>query len=78
MFHNPLIFGRAHSVVIPLDTTLFLVSSQQVVPFPDDVEIEQLAAHPSGRHYLALSVAHDVYSWGEGENGQLGLGNGVK
>ena len=50
----------------------------QVVSFPGDAEIVQLVIHPSGRHCLALSVSGEVFSWGEGENGQLGLGDAVK
>ena len=35
----------------------------------------QVAAHPEGKHYLALTKAGDVYSWGNGDAGQLGHGD---
>ena len=43
--------------------------------FPGDVEIQQLAHHCEGNHFLALAWNREVYSWGEGESGQLGLGD---
>ena len=46
----------------------------QLVPFPPGVKIEQLSLHPEGKHYLALTKDREVYSWGLGENGRLGLG----
>ena len=40
-----------------------------------DKEITKLAAHPEGKHFLALSHDGDVYSWGNGDNGRLGHGD---
>ena len=46
----------------------------QLVQFPGEVEITQLAYHPLGKHFLALSSVRNVYAWGSGDNGELGLG----
>ena len=35
----------------------------------------QVSAHPEGKHYLALTKSGDVYSWGNGDAGQLGHGD---
>jgi len=45
------------------------------IQFNGDVEIAQISLHPEGKHILALSQNREVYSWGIGENGQLGLGD---
>ncbi|CAG9110136.1 unnamed protein product [Plutella xylostella] len=37
--------------------------------------IAQIACHGAGRHYLCLSGAGCVYSWGCGDDGRLGLGD---
>ena len=34
-----------------------------------------VAAHPEGKHYLALTKSGDVFSWGNGDSGQLGHGD---
>lgn len=47
---------------------------EQVEGF-DGKEIVKLAAHADGKHSLALSVDGDVYSWGNGDGGRLGLGD---
>ncbi|CAB0009589.1 unnamed protein product [Nesidiocoris tenuis] len=39
------------------------------------VFIKKVAVNSGGKHCLALSAEGDVYSWGEGEDGQLGHGN---
>ncbi|CAI8025913.1 E3 ubiquitin-protein ligase HERC2 [Geodia barretti] len=45
------------------------------VVFPAGVKMEQLSLHPNGRHCLALSRGGEVFSWGAGDNGRLGLGD---
>ena len=40
-----------------------------------DKEVTKLAAHPEGKHFLALSADGDVYSWGNGDGGRLGHGD---
>ena len=50
------------------------VPVMQVLKFPEEVKITQLAHHPRSKHFLALSSLRKVYSWGLGDNGQLGLG----
>ena len=47
----------------------------QPIQFNGDIEIAQISLHPEGKHILALSQNREVYSWGIGENGQLGLGD---
>uniref|UniRef100_A0A0A9VNP3 HECT-type E3 ubiquitin transferase n=2 Tax=Lygus hesperus TaxID=30085 RepID=A0A0A9VNP3_LYGHE len=39
------------------------------------VFVKKVAVNSGGKHCLALSAEGDVYSWGEGEDGQLGHGN---
>ena len=46
----------------------------QVLKFPEEVEIVQLAHHFRSKHFLALSSVRKVYAWGSGDHGQLGLG----
>ena len=53
----------------------FMSSFAQPVTFPGDAEIQLLAHHYEGNHFLALASNSEVYSWGEGESGQLGLGD---
>lgn len=38
-------------------------------------DVIQIAAHPEGKHYLALTADWEVYAWGNGEGGRLGHGN---
>ncbi|XP_023713900.1 E3 ubiquitin-protein ligase HERC2 [Cryptotermes secundus] len=47
---------------------------QQVEGFGDK-EVIKLAAHPDGKHFLALTSDGDLYSWGSGVGGRLGHGN---
>ena len=47
----------------------------QVVEGLANKDISQIAAHPEGRHYLALTADGEVYSWGNGDGGQLGHGD---
>ncbi|XP_041055229.1 E3 ubiquitin-protein ligase HERC2 isoform X4 [Carcharodon carcharias] len=39
--------------------------------------IVKIAAHPDGQHFLALSAAGEVFSWGCGDGGRLGHGDTV-
>ena len=52
----------------------FLQCPQQVEGFSDK-EVVKLAAHPDGKHFLALTGDGDVYSWGSGDGGRLGHGD---
>lgn len=54
-----------------LSLSLFLF---QAVPFPHGIEITSIAHNSAGKHFLALSKSHEVYAWGAGDNGMLGLG----
>ncbi|XP_071496413.1 E3 ubiquitin-protein ligase HERC2-like [Diadema antillarum] len=38
-------------------------------------DVVQIATHPEAKHYLALTADGEVYAWGNGEGGRLGLGN---
>ncbi|CAG9110132.1 unnamed protein product [Plutella xylostella] len=49
--------------------------SPQLVPGLENTPITQIACHGAGRHYLCLSGAGCVYSWGCGDDGRLGLGD---
>lgn len=35
----------------------------------------QVAVHSGGKHCLALTSNEEVYAWGDGEDGKLGLGH---
>lgn len=41
------------------------------------VIVKTIAVHSGGRHAMALTTEGKVYSWGEGEDGQLGHNNRV-
>jgi len=44
--------------------------------FNEGIDISSaVCPEPEGKHILALSQNREVYSWGIGENGQLGLGD---
>ncbi|KAI8508669.1 E3 ubiquitin-protein ligase herc2, partial [Branchiostoma belcheri] len=40
-----------------------------------DKEVVKVAAHPEGKHYMALTSEGEVYSWGNGDGGRLGHGD---
>ena len=40
-----------------------------------DKEIVKVASHPEGRHFLALTLEGELYSWGAGDKGKLGHGD---
>lgn len=42
-----------------------------------DREVVKLAAHPDGKHYLALTNDGEVFSWGNGDGGRLGHGDNM-
>ncbi|XP_066595212.1 E3 ubiquitin-protein ligase HERC2 [Prorops nasuta] len=51
---------------------------QRVYGFSNDTEdksVMMIAAHPDGKHNLALTQDGTVYSWGNGSGGQLGHGD---
>ena len=54
---------------------MFVFLFVQPISFPGDVGITQLAHHSESKHFLALSHTREVFSWGSGDNGQLGLGD---
>lgn len=37
--------------------------------------MKEVASHPDGKHFLALTSGGDVYSWGNGDGGRLGHGD---
>lgn len=41
------------------------------------IAIKKVAVHSGGKHCLAVSTQGEIYSWGEGEDGKLGLGTTV-
>ncbi|XP_052796353.1 E3 ubiquitin-protein ligase HERC2-like isoform X2 [Mya arenaria] len=40
-------------------------------------EVVKLAAHPDGKHFLALTRDGEVFSWGNGDGGRLGHGDNI-
>lgn len=38
------------------------------------IVIKKLAVHSGGKHCLALTPNGELYAWGEGDDGKLGLG----
>lgn len=52
------------------------MSYPNIVEFPDHVAIKMVAC--GNAHTLALTMDGDVYAWGSGESGCLGLGQEVK
>ncbi|XP_075228227.1 E3 ubiquitin-protein ligase HERC2 isoform X3 [Lycorma delicatula] len=38
-------------------------------------EVVDLSAHPEGKHFMALTIEGEVYSWGNGDGGRLGHGD---
>ncbi|KAK3100706.1 hypothetical protein FSP39_024049, partial [Pinctada imbricata] len=47
----------------------------QLVTGFGDREVITLAAHPDGKHYMALTADGEVYSWGNADGGRLGHGD---
>ncbi|XP_076028585.1 E3 ubiquitin-protein ligase HERC2 isoform X2 [Oratosquilla oratoria] len=47
----------------------------QLIGGQPEEEIVKIAAHPEGKHYLALCSQGHVYSWGNGDGGRLGHGD---
>ena len=39
------------------------------------VVVKKLAVHSGGKHCLAVTANGELYSWGEGDDGKLGLGS---
>ncbi len=39
------------------------------------VVVKKLAVHSGGKHCLAVMTTGELYSWGEGDDGKLGLGS---
>lgn len=35
----------------------------------------EIAAHPDAKHFMALTAEGEVYAWGNGDGGRLGLGD---
>ena len=38
------------------------------------ISIKKVAVHSGGKHCLAVSNQGELYAWGEGDDGKLGLG----
>ena len=54
---------------------VYSIQAPMLVPGLQDKEITKIASHADGKHYLALSVEGDVFSWGNGDGGKLGHGD---
>ena len=38
------------------------------------ISIKKIAVHSGGKHCLAVTSQGELFTWGEGEDGKLGLG----
>ena len=38
------------------------------------IVVKKLAVHSGGKHCLVVTSGGELYSWGEGDDGKLGLG----
>ena len=38
------------------------------------VAVKKVSVNPGGKHCLAVSTTGELYAWGEGDDGKLGLG----
>ncbi|XP_049844846.1 E3 ubiquitin-protein ligase HERC2 [Schistocerca gregaria] len=47
----------------------------QLVDGFGEKDVMKLAAHPDGKHFLSLTSDGNVYAWGCGDDGRLGLGD---
>ncbi len=47
----------------------------ELVTALSDKCISDIASHPEGEHYLALTTEGTVFSWGNGHGGRLGHGD---
>ena len=56
---------------------LFVFQSMWQVGGFGEREVVKLAAHPDGKHYLALTKDAEVMSWGNGDGGRLGHGDNM-
>jgi len=36
--------------------------------------IKKVEVHPAGKHCLAVTTDGELFAWGEGDNGRLGIG----
>ena len=54
-----------------------LLQSMWLIGGFGDREVVKLAAHPDGKHYLALTKDGEVMSWGNGDGGRLGHGDNM-
>lgn len=61
--------GEVYEVKLQSDQT----KASKVEGFDGNTAISKLTSHCEGRHYLAVSTNGEVYSWGLGEYGRLGL-----
>ena len=73
--------GKAYACGESTNGRLGLGPVAENVSVPRQIEglssviVKTIAVHSGGRHALALTTDGRVYSWGEGEDGQLGLNN---
>ena len=50
----------------------------RLVQLPIRIQVTKIAASLDGRHFLALTSAGEVYSWGNNDHGCLGVEEGVE
>ena len=39
-----------------------------------EISVKKVAVHSGGKHCLAVTTQGELYAWGEGDDGKLGLG----
>ena len=56
---------------------MFYFQSPQLINGFGEKEVVKIAAHCDSKHYLALTIDGEVYSWGNGDGGRLGHGDNM-
>lgn len=74
LLYDVLLYGAVLYDVLLYDV---LLQSMWLVNGFGDREVVKLAAHPDGKHYLALTNDGEVFSWGNGDGGRLGHGDNM-
>ncbi|KAL2717183.1 E3 ubiquitin-protein ligase HERC2 [Vespula squamosa] len=70
-------------LILSLSGNVYMMDCRTESQYPEkiygfsDKPIIMIAAHPDGKHYLALAQDNTVYSWGDGDDGKLGHGDEI-
>ena len=66
--HGRLGIGSSDNVATPTPLTSLATRG---------IAVKKIAIHSGGKHCLAVTTQGELYAWGEGEDGKLGLGTTV-